>query len=558
MLLQRLADFHERIEDELEPRHHKKRKFAWLIELSPEGEFKGFIKTAEKKSNQEFAVPYLRRCGPSPPPYLLVDTPAYTLGLGLDKMSDEKAAPRHESFTSLTEECANSCEAPEMKAIVKFLRHNVGKAKKECPSDISSDDLIGFSINGVMPIRNENIQNFWINKMDASASEKSNMSGQCMVCGKQEIPIADRPPVELQLGPDRVQLITANENAFESYGLNASETGPVCFKCSHIYGRALRYLLGSDQHSLRIASTTHVYWTRQREDFNPWTLVSDPRPQDVGELLKSAFRSKGVPDINSNDFYLLSVSAYTSRLVVRNWLETTVKNVRQNLFNYFIGQQMVGTDGDDSYFPLRTLALSLARSFDSIPVQAEDELLACAIEGQPLSNRILNQAVRRARADSDYRMTRPRAGLIRLVLESQRLHGLIKEENRMMPELDRENGNPAYLCGRLLAVLERIQKTAIGSKATIVDRYFGTASSAPATVFGNLMRGAQNHLSKLRKEKKGAFYALDRQMQEICSHISEFPRTLSLQDQATFSLGYYQQKAADSRAAAERTDNSSR
>lgn len=128
----------------------------------------------------------------------------------------------------------------------------------------------------------------------------------------------------------------------------------------------------------------------------------------------------------------------------------------------------------------------------------------------------------------------------------------------MMPKLDRENRTPAYLCGRLLAVLERIQKTAIRSKATIVDRYFGAASSAPATVFGNLMRGAQHHLAKLRKEKEGAYYALDRELQEICSHISEFPRTLSLQEQATFSLGYYQQKAADNRAAAERAKNASR
>jgi CRISPR-associated protein Csd1 len=100
----------------------------------------------------------------------------------------------------------------------------------------------------------------------------------------------------------------------------------------------------------------------------------------------------------------------------------------------------------------------------------------------------------------------------------------------------------------MLAVLEEVQRAAIpGAKATLVDKFYGTACSAPATVFGTLMRNAQAHLGKLRKTREAAYYALQNRLGEIASLMPEsgFPSILSLQDQALFGLGYYQQKAAD-------------
>ena len=113
-----------------------------------------------------------------------------------------------------------------------------------------------------------------------------------------------------------------------------------------------------------------------------------------------------------------------------------------------------------------------------------------------------------------------------------------------MVHLDPANDNPAYRCGRLLAVLEDIQRVAIpGAKATIVDRFFGTASSAPASVFGRLMRGAQPHLSKLERDNPNAYYALQRRLEEVTTGLNSFPRTLTLEEQGLFSLGYYHQRA---------------
>ncbi len=117
-------------------------------------------------------------------------------------------------------------------------------------------------------------------------------------------------------------------------------------------------------------------------------------------------------------------------------------------------------------------------------------------------------------------------------------------------QLDLSDRSPGYLCGRLLAELEAIQRAALGNpKASLTDRYFGAASSAPATVFGQLLRMAtQAHLPKLRRDKRGAYVRLDRQLQDIMAGLPGFPATLTLREQALFALGFYHQKAADRQA----------
>ena len=115
--------------------------------------------------------------------------------------------------------------------------------------------------------------------------------------------------------------------------------------------------------------------------------------------------------------------------------------------------------------------------------------------------------------------------------------------------LDLSNTNPAYRLGRLFAVLERIQEESAGGpgklNATIRDRYYGAASATPATVFPILLRNTQNHLSRLRKDKPGLAVNLERDIAEIIAGLhSQFPRSLRLEDQGRFAIGYYHQSHA--------------
>jgi len=113
-----------------------------------------------------------------------------------------------------------------------------------------------------------------------------------------------------------------------------------------------------------------------------------------------------------------------------------------------------------------------------------------------------------------------------------------------MVRLDLPNEHPAYLCGRLLAELEQAQRAALpGAKAGIVDRYYGTACTAPASIFGTLIQNAQAHLAKLERDNPGAYYGIQSTLEDILSRLPAFPLTLSLSEQSLFALGYYHQRA---------------
>ena len=109
--------------------------------------------------------------------------------------------------------------------------------------------------------------------------------------------------------------------------------------------------------------------------------------------------------------------------------------------------------------------------------------------------------------------------------------------------LNESFNHPAYVLGRLFAVLERAQREAIGQNinATIKDRYFTSACATPASVFPTLLRLAHHWTAKA--EYGGVS---DRKIQDLLDMLEAepFPSRLTLDEQGIFVLGYYHQRAA--------------
>lgn len=109
--------------------------------------------------------------------------------------------------------------------------------------------------------------------------------------------------------------------------------------------------------------------------------------------------------------------------------------------------------------------------------------------------------------------------------------------------LDPSLQEPGYLLGRLLALLDKLQQDALGSvNATLVDRYYGSASTTPVAVFPSLIRRSQHHLSRLRKDRPGQAVNQEKLLQAICQPLARFPRTLTLDQQGLFALGFHHQR----------------
>ena len=107
--------------------------------------------------------------------------------------------------------------------------------------------------------------------------------------------------------------------------------------------------------------------------------------------------------------------------------------------------------------------------------------------------------------------------------------------------LDKSRTVPAYVCGRLFAVLEdiQLQSANYNLNTTIRDRYLTAASSYPATTFATLLNLSQHHMGKLKSTK-----CANEAIQEIVALLDgSFPKRLVPVERAEFMVGYYHQKA---------------
>ena len=141
-----------------------------------------------------------------------------------------------------------------------------------------------------------------------------------------------------------------------------------------------------------------------------------------------------------------------------------------------------------------------------------------------------------------------------------------------MAGLDPDNHDPAYLAGRIFAVLEQIQQRSTESgqarknadqpatqantsrqvNTSFTDRYFGGAIANPRIALIQGQQLAQAWLKKLNRTQPGAASALRRQLTDLfdCFEATAgLPGQADLTRQATFILGYHQQRADSRRRA---------
>jgi len=568
MILTKLKEYAEnRIE--LPPTMYGENKIAWYIDLTAEGKFEGFIPLKSKEAKRGIAMitPHIGRSS-GVKPKLLTDTAEYILGIGRETSKPERVKECHKQFKALIQQCAAETGEAELQAILHFLNDSeIKQAKKELPDGFDPGDVLTFRVGGKIPANAaenwHNIQQFWANYTSGStkdSSDKNKPEMTCLITGETTA-VEQRLPFKIKgiIGGQAsgTALVSANSKAFESYGLKNSLTSPISKDAAEKFAKALNSLIANEQNQSRIylGSTVYLFWTKEKTGFNPLACLDKPDPEAVGNLLTSPQTAKQASSLQANQFYGLSLTANNARAVVRDWLETTVPNVEANLKTWFQRQQIVDAVGAE-YRPLSVYVLAASIYRDAakeMQPSVPTALMRNALKSDRLPYDLLNKLVRRNRVERN--VTYPRAMLTKLIFSSD------SQTQTMMTNMEQLNLNPdlagsdrsAYYCGRLLAVLEAIQRAAIQKiNTSLTDRYYGAASSTPANAFSSLMRNARHHLAKLRNDKKtrGACIALEKRLEEVVVNLPTFPKTLNLQQQGLFALGYYHQRASD-RAAAE-------
>ncbi len=455
---------------------------------------------------------------------------------------------------------------------------------------LNAGDRFTFEIDGSLALTDPQLRVYW--RSDVSALERSETEinakrGICIITGKREQAITRSHPKIKKVPGAQAESYLISYSAqtagdvcsFSSFGWKKGQNAPVSTEASEAYAFALNDLLSNNDRHIRLGPIVICFWAKRHQEFSDAlrNLFYKPSTESI-RLFFQKWRM-GIEDneIKYDRFYSLSLSGNAGRVAVRRWFDQSLEEVSKNIKQWFddleiqeiVKKKKEGDSNKELPFSLLNLASATVRDRKDILAEVPIRLSAAALEGneppllwlKPILHRFHCDLVKRNDPKS-YPFNPSRFALIKLILIRNCKKGV-----SFMPTVSlTETNDKAYNLGRLLAVFERLQDTAHEFQlegAGVIERYYGTASSSPATIFPLLIRLSRHHLRKLErsveKGKKSAYF-IDKEIAAILatieSHVEgappSFPRSLSLEEQGRFALGFYQQKAYESQKAEER------
>ena len=592
MLVQALAEYADHyLAEQLKDPAWEMKPVPWLLEISRQGTFLNVTPrmTTETRGKKQVQVPVQMSVPFSPVnrnsgehPWLGTDDIVYVLGNGPwtpDKTADkEKAEKHHDAFVKLIGKAATETGDAALQSCVLFYvnAEEVEKARNAL-RDAKPGTLVALSVGG--PLADcETIQQFWRDHYQREFAERMEGSeGECMISGKLGpiAPTHEKIKGASSLGGQAsgVALMSFDKEAFRSYGWEQNRNSPVSPDRALAYVLAFNDLLKQDKGRRKdIAGIGFLYWLKNPADINVIDVMDRADPQQVKDLLR--FDPAANPD--TNRFYMAAVSGNGGRLRVRHWADLALTRVKFNLQNWHrqLRVEYPRYSGEEPN-PVRLWQLLHALARDGEPNDHTVlALLRRGIEGLPLGQSVLSTALTRLRhpggldsknkakagdkKDDPMSLARLRVpiGLVRMCINDMFIQ---KGQSEMSEGLDPTCPYPAYVCGRLMAEFEGLQRASSESEvnSSVLDRYFALASTYPAVAFPKIESLAQKHLRKLRRDNPPAAYAIDRRLQELHAllrptNAGAFPGKLGLEGQGLFVLGYYHQNARSRTQAQER------
>ena len=545
-------------------------KIGWIIVLSREGDWidlKPHLTTDKKPQPKLMNVPRAEKRTSGIKPNFLWDKTAYTLGVNANP---DKAAAKtqpfllaEDTFSAFRErhlELLQKEQDDGLRALYQFLvKWQPSRFQDTSVADKINmlDSNIVFQLDGARRYihESERARVLWAALLQNDDAE----TGLCLISG-ETAPIARlHPAIKGILGGQSSggAIVSFNKESFESLGKEQGANAPISEQAAFTYTTVLNYLLRREnRHCLTIGDASTVFWAEAPDDssaeaeesffFDMMTVTDGEENQKVFDILQQIAKGRPLKEIAPNlhadtRFYILGLAPNASRISIRFWLNTTFGQLAQNLSDHWqdLAIDPCPWQTPPSIWRLLIQTAPLGKTENISPVLA-GEMTRAVINGTLYPMSLLSQLLARIRTDGDANGLR--IAMIKAILARKFRKGLIKEGVPM--SLDKESKNPAYLLGRMFAVLERIQYQALGDiNAGIADRYYGSASAVPFSVFPRLLVGARHHLSRLRKDKPGLAVNLDKDLGEIISALPQnYPRHFSIDEQGRFSIGYYQQK----------------
>lgn len=563
MILKALYDYYNRCGNLPAPGMEEK-EIGFVIVISKEGKFLRFedCRTDKTIGRVYLVKKHVSRSSAAVANYLY-DNSAYVLGYS-DKDDSEK---NQLYFNTFVEKVRSILDRMPDNSDIRTLMNFYAQGREAILSEVEQDPLwedikknlskkcsvFSFRIEGDLRILAEKKELLQTNE----GTRNDNSRGLCMVTGVQGELVDTTTATMIQGSKATAKLVAFQVNAgYDSYGKEKCGNAPISQMAEFAYTTALNTMLRrGSRNKFTLGNRTFVFWASSNDkaaeqaeeslfDLLGYSEEKKDNPNAKIEQVRKVFTAiySGSLSTSLEDrFYILGLAPNSARIAVVYWSETPLRDFAGKILRHFDDMEIIDTRKDRKpYMGIKDIlsAVTLGGKQSEATPNLPESIIKSIFLGTPYPYTLLSACIRRIRAESgDGNAARiTRIAIIKAFLNRQNVN-----DKKMEIMLDKSNTNQGYLCGRLFAVLDRIQEDANGI-SSIRERYMNAASSTPSSVFSTILNLSSHHLENLSNEGKKVFY--EKLKQEIIDKISSdgFPAHLDLQDQGRFFVGYYHQR----------------
>ena len=569
MILKALYDYYHR-SGNLPTMGMELKEIGFIIVIDRCGNFLRFEdRRIDKKSAQQFLVKKSVGRSSAPVANYLYDNSQYVFGYS-DKGDMESMRKYFDTFKAKVKEIYNMFSDNEtIQAVYAFYQQKPSDMVEVMQNDSLWDDInknlnkkystFSFLIEGDTEIvaSKRGLINLETGGNDVDGS-------LCLVVGKHLRTVEITTATMIPGSQATAKLVAFQVNSgYDSYGKSKGYNAPISEEAEFAYTTALNHMLRSGSHNkFMVGSRTFLFWASsnseaaKKSEDSLFALFGraeegNDDPNKRIELVRRTFMSiyNGTLSTNKDDkFFILGLAPNSARIAVVYWNELPLREFAGLISKHFMDMEIVDTRKDKKlYVGLHSILgnVTLGGKSSDVTPNLPDAVVKSIFQGLPYPDSLFQACIRRIRAEvaleKNGKKINP-VNIVRAAIIKAYLNRLNDNSNNKKLDimLDKENQNQGYLCGRLFAVLDKMQEDA-NNIHSIRERYMNSASTTPATVFATILNLSTHHLEKLNEGKQVFFEKLK---QEIISKLDAngFPAHLDLQDQGRFFVGYYHQR----------------
>lgn len=571
MILKALYDYYNRCGDDIVPMDMAYVDFYYSIVLDEKG---NFIRLEPLGGDSGLPLLTFRpeERTSAPVPHCMGDHAGYILGLKEVKAKDNfdyaKEMTRNEkTLTAFKKDVENFFNILPDNSFVQAIHAFYKKFSLETINAIKHDSHWGdfckylaknitfsvIGINGYAASDNEILQ---VKKQSKSNENKKVV---CLITGVKEKPVNTTYSSFILGGKSNAKLVAFQVNSgYDSYGKKMGLNAPISEEAEFKYTTALLKLLSKNsRNKFRIGDRSFVFWASSNNEASEQTEeslfdllgyteeeVDDPNAK-IEQVRKvfTAIYSGSLKTSLEDRFYILGLAPNSARIAVVYWSESSLREFAGKILQHFKDMEIIDTRKEGKpYMGIKDMlaAVTLSGKQSEATPNLPEAIVNSIFQGTTYPFTLFSACIRRIRAESgshDKKAIR----IARMAIIKAYLNRTNSNNQKIEIMLDKSNTNQGYLCGRLFAVLDKIQEDANGI-SSIRERYMNAASATPASVFATILNLSSHHMEKLSNDGKRIFF--EKIKQEIIDKIpaSGFPAHLDLQDQGRFFIGYYHQR----------------